>query len=197
MVLTAKQQVKRVIKQSSTDFKKYVWPKIKHEFDDSKLITLENTIDGSVAKYLDKMAGVDALLLKNRSIQTVATRIQYDFAYNSFSIRIEQEEYDYDIEYQKRSKEIENNYLSPKFTIQAYLSKNNNFLSCAIIKTKDLVNFIKNNKQAESREKYQNDYNSFGYYLQDYTNQFQQEGKFAVVEWKKLESEGVDITIIK
>lgn len=108
-----------------------------------KIHCIENT-DNEILVLLDRMSGIDYIRQDNNGLQGIAARVQWGKAWNTFTIRA-QRYTGSETELEKRLEQIEKGYFYPKFTLQAYFDnrKQNNLLSIAIIKTKDLYNLYK------------------------------------------------------
>lgn len=111
-----------------------------------RIISVESQED-EVKKLLDIEAGIDYLRYDKHGLQGIASRIQYKYTANTFTIRTERESGN-KTELEKRLYAIENDYLYPEFTLQAYFdnSIDLNLYSVAIIKTVDLFNYYKTNE---------------------------------------------------
>ena len=110
-----------------------------------KILSIEDSND-EILILLDQKSGIDFLRENQTGLQGIAARVQWGRAYNTFTIR--KERYTQSkTELEKRLSQIENGYIYPAFTLQAYFDKreSNNLLSIAIIRTKDLYTFIKDN----------------------------------------------------
>lgn len=112
-------------------------------FKKSQLVNIERSEDG-VLMWFDKYAGVDWIArTETDQIIGIASRIQWDIDYKTFTIRYERWTKT-KTEYDKRKEAIEKDYMYPTYTLQAYFKDKNNpqMLSCGIIKTLDLYSFI-------------------------------------------------------
>jgi len=108
-----------------------------------KIIPIESQ-ENDLKKLLDLEAGIDYFRKDKHGLQGIAWRAQFGFTCNTFTIRTERESGN-KTELEKRLYAIENDYIYPEFTIQAYFDNkiNLNLYSIAIIKTVDLFNFYK------------------------------------------------------
>lgn len=112
-------------------------------FKKSELINIEKKENG-VLMWFDKYAGIDWIAkTKNNQVMGIASRIQWDVDYRTFTIRYERWTGS-KTEYDKRMEAIENEYTYPTYTLQAYFKDKSNpqMLSCGIVKTSDLYSFI-------------------------------------------------------
>lgn len=128
----------------NSDSYKIIFPILKKILKpDYEIISVENE-NSKIAKLLDSYSGIDFLLLNTATseLEGVASRIQYDKLYNSFTIRLGRES-GVLTEFQKRNTAIKNNSLFPKFTLQSYILSTGEF-SMAICKTVELFSFINN-----------------------------------------------------
>lgn len=112
-----------------------------------KILSIEDKND-EILILLDQKSGIDFLREDKTGLQGIAARVQWGRAYNTFTIRKERHTQS-KTELEKRLSQIENGYIYPAFTLQAYFDsrESNKLLSIAIIKTKDLYTFIKNNPE--------------------------------------------------
>jgi len=138
--------------------------------------------DDPVYKALDLFAGIDLLWIKNNQISGVANRIQISNKnWATFTIRAERES-GTKTEYDKRKESI-NDGLSiyPQYTIQSYVTDNNELLSFAIVPTVDIFDAIEK-----------------GYYELQHTRADQKgQAFFYVVKWDVLEKLGKRIKIFE
>ena len=108
------------------------------------LISLEND-ESDLAKIFDMYSGVDALQKYSGQIRPIALRTQWGVNYQTFTIRYKRHN-GQKTEYEKRIDAIYSNlgYIYPYLTIQTYVKSKEDpkILSCGIIKTKDLYDFI-------------------------------------------------------
>ncbi len=96
--------------------------------------------DVEIVRLLDVVSGIDYIAENEHGLRGIATRVQWcDNPYNTFTIRSERHTGN-GTELEKRLYQIENGYLYPSLTLQAYFDnrKENNLLSIGVIKTKDL-----------------------------------------------------------
>lgn len=109
---------------------------------------------------LDTYSGIDYIRQTNEGLQGIAARVQWtDKPYNSFTIRSNRKS-GVDTELKKRLYQIDNGYFYPAFTLQAYFDNrnDNNLLSIAIIRTKDLYNLYLNSPEKFQKNKSDNDF---------------------------------------
>lgn len=103
---------------------------------------IENS-DNEVLRMFDAYSGIDLIGNNNNQIYGIASRIQYNVAYNTFTIRYARHT-GTKTEYAKRIHAIKNGYMYPRFTLQAYV-KDEQIVSAAIMLTVDLYNFMDEN----------------------------------------------------
>ena len=126
-------------KQTANDFIKYVEPILKSKFNmTGEYLIVEGTISNRLASYLDMLCGIDVWYINEAKdgVRGIASRIQHGFDFKTFTIRAK-------TEYKKRANAIDNNYLYPYYTLQAYI-KNDRLKLMALAKTKDVINMIYN-----------------------------------------------------
>ena len=126
-------------KRTATDFIKYVEPILKDKFNmRGEYLIVEGTISNKLASYLDMLCGIDVWYINEtkNGIRGIASRIQHNFNYRTFTIRAK-------TEYIKRAYAIDKNYIYPYYTLQAYI-KNDKLLLMALAKTEDIINMCFN-----------------------------------------------------
>ena len=134
-----------------------------------KLYNVEDS-DNFICKILDLNSGIDYIVDDGIGYRGLSIRVQWNTAYNSFTIRNKMESGSI-TEYQKTVNHINNGYLYPYWTSQAYFNeKTMELLSIAIIKTFDLYDFIYKYPQLTLTNKSDNE--------------------FIVVRWKDLIDKG-------
>ena len=104
-----------------------------------KIHSAENS-DVEIVKLLDVVSGIDYIAEDEHGLRGIATRVQWcEYPYNTFTIRSERCSGNC-TELEKRLYQIENGYIYPSLTLQAYFDnrKDNNLLSIGVIKTIDL-----------------------------------------------------------
>lgn len=124
------------LSDAAYDFKKIVWPAISPKIGGGDLIQIENTKD-PLATKLDRFAGIDAIQQINGQLRTIACRVQWgDTDWSAFSVR-ESKTNGAETEFAKRLNAINNDFVYPILTIQAYISEKRigKLLSVGCIKT--------------------------------------------------------------
>jgi hypothetical protein len=107
-----------------------------------KIISVENS-DNKIISLFDQYSGIDAIqITKDKQIRTMAIRVQFGNAWNTFTIRFKRHT-GTKTEYEKRLDAIQNEKLYPNLTLQCYLSLDfKEILSYGLIFTKDLYKQI-------------------------------------------------------
>jgi hypothetical protein len=123
-----------------------------------KIHCIENS-DNEVLLLLDRMSGIDYVREDKHGLQGIAARVQWGNNWDTFTIRAKRNSGS-KTELEKRLDQIENGYFYPEYTLQAYFDnrENNNLLSIAIIKTKDLYNLYKENPSIFESQKSDNEF---------------------------------------
>ena len=106
--------------------------------------TVEGVTIDEMAKLLDTLAGIDVWHIDSlRGIRGLASRIQTTSRdWHTFTIRKSRAS-GAKTEYEKRKLAIENGYLYPYFTMQAYISEGDQrLISFAVAKTADIIEMI-------------------------------------------------------
>jgi len=135
---------------------------IKHTFlpklINGKIYTIEH-VDNDILMIIDKYSGIDYIRHDNNGLQGIAARVQWGHTWNTFTIRSERHT-GTKTELNKRLFQIENGYLYPEFTLQAYFDnkKDNNLLSIAVIKTKKLYELYLNKPELFNKRKSDNEF---------------------------------------
>lgn len=134
--------------KSAKAFIEIVWPQISSSsmIEKGELIAVESVTAKGFTKQLDILAGIDCWQIMGEGMRGIASRVQFgNTDYRSFTIRYKRPS-GIPTEYEKRKLAIHNNkgLLYPYLTIQAYLTKDNKFMSAGIIKTKDLFMCLDN-----------------------------------------------------
>jgi len=130
------------MRESENNFRKIVWPEIKHWFGDSaELYNTENHTD-SLRTEFDHVAGVDFWVVESGAgMLSIASRVQtYDKT--TFTVRYSRSSGN-DTEYQKRMRQLENHYELPTYTVQAYIDETLGVLrNAAACPTEQLYQYI-------------------------------------------------------
>jgi hypothetical protein len=143
------------------DFHQYIEPVLRKKFRMYGEFFLVEGDNHPLAKYLDLYSGIDIWYInKDESwCRGIASRIQRPTGniFRSFTIRKRTK--GQKTEYQKRLDAIKNCYIYPYWTLQAYIV-GDKLKIMGIAKTKDIINFIKDNKDVKTEEN-PDDGNSF------------------------------------
>jgi hypothetical protein len=113
---------------------------------DHHIYSVEAHTDSGLCKALDQMAGIDAWMSNRKGMRGIASRIQTvqdgREPFRSFTIRRARES-GAATEYEKRKFAIENNYVYPYFTLQAYVDESETrLLALGICKTHELLCYV-------------------------------------------------------
>ena len=134
------QQIEKDLSRSARTFRKFIWPTIKKSLGQGKLIDIEGQ-DCAISLALDYHAGGDYLqLLPDGGLRIISSRVQYGRDWQSFTIRLSRSTGS-DTEFSKRKRELELGYLSPYWTCQAYMVRNQ-VASVGVVNTRDLFALI-------------------------------------------------------
>ncbi len=118
---------------------------------------------GTIPKWLDQCAGIDMIGKENGQLITIASRIQWDINYKTFTIRFQRTS-GAKTEFGKRIEAIEKGYEYPIYQMQAYMNKEPlKLLDCALIKTNELYGFIKKNPGLIGERIANKEHNKFKY----------------------------------
>lgn len=136
-------QVERVIRKSSDDFLKVVWPLIGRDFGTP--IPVETVTSNAFAKELDTRAGIDVWLISvDGHMRGLASRVQWtDRSYDTFTVRMKSR-YGGPTEYHKRKREIAApGSITPHYFCQAYVSVDRSKLvAAAIACVRDVISAV-------------------------------------------------------
>ena len=125
-------------------YREVVLPAVKKLLKSHWQIISVETEKPEIAKWLDVYGGCDWLLLdKEKSIiYGVASRIQFaEKSFDTFTVRFKRDN-NAPTEYEKRKEAIKSAGIYPKYTFQAYVSKEMQVLGMAMMFTSDLLKFI-------------------------------------------------------
>lgn len=141
-----------------------VWPRIEKSCQYGELVPVE--LGGGQRDMLDTLAGIDAWQVDygQQRMRGIASRVQWrkpqirkPFPYNTFTIRKARASgvaTEIDKRLMALARPVEEQWLLPALTIQAYLD-GNDFISCGIVYTRDLYGYIVK-RGVESFEERQN-----------------------------------------
>jgi len=132
-------------------------PKI-NEFISGELYSVENS-DNEILNLLDKYSGIDLIVLRDKALRGVASRVQWGNNWDTFTIRYKRHTGS-KTEYEKRIENIENGEFYPALTLQAYLNNRNEnkLLSLGVIRTKDLYELTQTHKELFKMRKSDNEF---------------------------------------
>ena len=138
--------VQNTISKSAEYFVAHVWPALRDHVGGGEILPVETVVGSKMCRVLDTQSGVDAWQFKEGSgLRAIASRVQFDDhavdrhgdPWNSFTVRAKTARGNRS-ELDKRLDAIENGWLYPHYTVQAY-TVGGALLSCAIAKTKDVI----------------------------------------------------------
>jgi hypothetical protein len=130
------------LKRSSQQFKEIlqadILDKLHGEFEIVEGVTVEK-----MARLLDVLGGVDVWHVDHENgMRGIALRIQTTSKnWHTFTIRNKRDS-GAKTEYEKRKNAINNNYIYPYLTIQAYINNENRPVSWAVARTADIIKMI-------------------------------------------------------
>lgn len=171
------------LSQSARDFLDYVYPKIKHEkwLGEGELIPVEAVTENKMAILLDQYAGIDAWYIRKKvGIRGLASRVQYNYTCNTFTIRKSRES-GVRTEFDKLRYAIEKQWIHPYWFSQAYISPTKpqkKLYSVALCKTFDLIRYIQQEQKGYDKDYYVQSVDRCG------------AATFYVVPWSRFEKKG-------
>lgn len=104
-----------------------------------KVLPVEG-VDGELQRSLDREAGIDSLLFSPHGVYGIASRIQFDDNFRTFTIRKERAS-GATTEWSKLQNAMRQSSLMPSLTVQAYV-ESGRLLGAAVASTPDLVRWI-------------------------------------------------------
>ena len=119
---------------------KILFSKIQSEIErdlDCQIISVEG--NGKLAEQLDMISGIDYLVKTENGLRGLASRMQISKCWETFTIRLSKNNIS-KTEYEKRKQSIQNDFIYPYYTLQAYFGENS--VDYAICKTKGLYELI-------------------------------------------------------
>lgn len=158
--------------RSTKIFKDSVYPKINELLGGGELIPVEAVTDSDMADQLDQLAGVDFWYVDTEvGMYGLASRVQDGGTdWSTFTVRRKRFN-GATTEFEKRKNQIEQGYLYPKYTCQAY-TDGYEFLNVAVVDTKSLINYIDGGVEGD-----------------DYIIRATHNADFFVVDWSDLGSQ--------
>lgn len=121
----------------------------------NNLLQTEN-MDNELAQILDRLSGIDAVMINKNGVSGVGLRIQQykNKSFHTFTIRYKRANGS-ETEYNKRKRQIyeAEPTLYPHYTLQAYLDDNRNIISGAFCKTKSIFDACLIYEPFEKRDK--------------------------------------------
>jgi len=125
--------------ESRKAFFELVVPPLVDMFGGGKIVPVEG-VDGELQRRLDREAGIDAILFSPCGVFGIASRIQFDENFRTFTIRKERVS-GATTEWEKLQNAVKQDSLMPSLTVQAYVD-GNRLLGAAVASTSDLVRWI-------------------------------------------------------
>lgn len=176
-----------------------VAPKVE-EWIGGEVINIESVTESSVADKLDTLAGVDVWdIQEGDGVRGLASRVQFGTAWDSFTIRKARSSQigtDYETEFEKRRRQINNDYVYPHHTVQAYVDKSNwRLKSAAKVNTKALIKFVENGEEGEKETWYGKGYGEGDYWTNRVNNPDGSWEEFYCVDWDYLRDQGKGVRI--
>ncbi len=140
------------LERSTEQFQTTVWPTISESFDGGELVPVEAVTVSEMHETLDQLAGIDFWIVGDDGMRGLASRVQdQGVAWDTFTIRKERKS-GTETEYDKRKRAMDEDYLTPHWTVQAYLSDDGELLSAAVCETDSLIKWIQMGVEGEHYE---------------------------------------------
>jgi len=173
------------LKKSNQKFVDVVYPQVEESFFNGEgLIPVETETTDVFYDIMDQKAGIDFWYVEREGngMWGLGNRVQWtDKAWNTFTVRKERSTGS-ETEYGKRKRQIEEGLLYPKYMCHSYIDSSDNFLSSALVKTKDIIEYIDNGEEG------------YEYTVRKTTHRKGFES-FFVVNWLDLKNNDVDVEI--
>lgn len=130
------------LERSTKVFKQSVYPEIRHLLGEGRIIPVEAVTDNEMADKLDKHAGIDFWFIQtDTGMFGIASRVQDGGTdWSTFTVRRRRFS-GADTEFKKRKRQLKNDYLTPRYTCQAY-TDGHDFINAGLVKTRDLIRYI-------------------------------------------------------
>lgn len=130
---------KQCLSDSISDYQQHIRP-VLEKLLDGRLISVEGDTLNQTAELLDTLAGIDLWWVNEQhGMRGIASRIQPGRNWRTFTIRKERDS-GTKTEYEKRKHAIDNEFLYPAITYQAYVGEHG--VSIGIVHTKSLIDSI-------------------------------------------------------
>lgn len=165
------------ISKSNNTFTDVVEP-VLLELMGGEFIVVEGVTDPVYVK-MDLLSGIDILHVSDKGIRGIASRVQYGKAWDTFTVRTSRES-GKETEYAKRQWSIDNEYIYPYYTLQAYVSNDDELLSLAVAKTKDVMDMVEQGKCIK-RQVYEDG----------------RSATFAAVKWDAMQDVGYEVEVYR
>ena len=130
--------------ESQAAFHNLVVPPLLNLFGGGTVLPVEGAV-GELEQKLDREAGIDSVMFSERGVYGIASRVQFDENYRSFTVRKKRRS-GKQTEWEKLLQAKLSGAMTPSLTVQAYIDRTNmRLLDAAVICTPDLVRWIENN----------------------------------------------------
>jgi len=160
---------KEALSESQRAFRELVVPPLLKIFGGGTVIPVEG-VPGELEQKLDREAGIDAILFSERGAFAIASRIQFDENYRTFTVRKKRSSRQ-TTEWEKLQRASVYGAMAPAIIVQAYVDRaQKQLLDAAVVCTTDLIRWIENNR-CETRTTGSDQYG---------------QAEFWVVPWDKL-----------
>lgn len=141
-----KADVERDMKRSQCAFIEHVWQAISPHVGGGRAISMECSQDSELRSLFDSVSGVDAWQVVNgKGMYGISSRVQPSgHDWSTFTVRLARRS-GARTEWAKLREAVfsDDGRLYPKWFVQAYMSRDNaNLISCAAVKTAELVRHI-------------------------------------------------------
>lgn len=140
--------------EQAKKFTMILLPLLQSKLNADKIISFEDLDNESLPQLFDQYAGIDAISIDKKGMRGIALRVQYDVAWDTFTIRAKRASGS-QTEMEKRITAIQKGYIYPYLTCQCYYKKEDRrLMSGAICRTEDLYKYIIANKnKIETRKR--------------------------------------------
>lgn len=164
------------LQKSMSDSKEYLFPIIERVLD-GRLIVVEGDDFNETKRLLDTLAGIDLFSANHsKGMRGVASRVQWGRAWRTFTIRKERKS-GVKTEHEKRKYAIENGFLYPKITMQAYIEDDKSMVTIGIAYTEDIIKCIDDGDC----------------YVKDTSEKQKGQASFFVVKWDDMKAKGMKL----
>jgi hypothetical protein len=140
--------IKKALSKSAVAFETYVIPHLSKLLGGGKIVIVEGVTADWMTRMFDAVSGIDVWYIDNDiGIRGIASRCSFgNKVWNTFTIR-KSIDTGRKTEHEKKAYAIDNNWLYPYWTIQAYIDdENKRLLTFAVAKTEDILEMIMQDK---------------------------------------------------